>query len=76
MFNKSCQWLDSNPGPLVTEATALPTAPQPLPIENILAVRQNLFSFEPTNDRMNVEWVSDSYHCSQEEVDTKTKKGA
>ena len=32
MFNKSCRWLDSNPGPLVSEATALPTAPQPLPI--------------------------------------------
>ena len=31
MFNKSCRWLDSNPGPLVSEATALPTAPQPLP---------------------------------------------
>ena len=31
MFNKSCQWLDLNPGPLVSEATALPTAPQPLP---------------------------------------------
>ena len=30
MFNKRCQWLDSNPGPLVSEATALPTAPQPL----------------------------------------------
>ena len=31
MFNKSCRWLDSNPGPLVSKATALPTAPQPLP---------------------------------------------
>ena len=31
MFNKSCRWLDSNLGPLVLEATALPTAPQPLP---------------------------------------------
>ena len=30
MFNKSCRWLDSNPGPLVSEATALPTMPQPL----------------------------------------------
>ena len=26
-----CQWLDSNRGPLVLEATALPTEPQPLP---------------------------------------------
>ena len=31
MFNKFCQWLDSNRGPLVLEATALPTEPQPLP---------------------------------------------
>ena len=31
MFNKSYQWLDSNPGHLVSEATALPTAPQPPP---------------------------------------------
>ena len=26
-----CQWLDSNRGPLVLEATPLPTEPQPLP---------------------------------------------
>ena len=34
IFNKYiyfCQWLDSNRGPLVLEATALPTEPQPLP---------------------------------------------
>ena len=30
MFNKFCRWLDSNRGPLVLEATALPTEPQPL----------------------------------------------
>ena len=30
-YNRSCQWLDSNQGPLVLEATALPTEPQPLP---------------------------------------------
>ena len=30
MFNKFCWWLDSNRGPLVSEATALPTEPQPL----------------------------------------------
>ena len=29
-FNKSCRWLDSNRGPLVSEATALSTEPQPL----------------------------------------------
>ena len=32
MFNKNCQWRDSNPGRLVTEATGLPTVPQPLPL--------------------------------------------
>ena len=31
MFNKFCQWLDLNRRPLVSEATALPTKPQPLP---------------------------------------------
>ena len=30
-INKFCRWLDSNRGPLVLEATALPTEPQPLP---------------------------------------------
>ena len=33
MFNKSCRWLVSNPGPLVSEATMLPTVPQPQPIK-------------------------------------------
>ena len=31
MFNKSCQRLDLNRGPLVLEANTLPTGPQPLP---------------------------------------------
>ena len=43
MFNKSCRWLDSNQGTLVLEATALPTAPQPLPgsidLKSILIIR-------------------------------------
>ena len=30
LFNKSYPWLDSNPGRLVSEATALSTVPQPL----------------------------------------------
>ena len=30
-YLKVCQWLDSNHGPLVSEATALPTESQPLP---------------------------------------------
>ena len=29
--NKNCWWLDSNPGPLVSEATTQPSGPQPLP---------------------------------------------
>ena len=33
MFNKSCQWLDLNPGAVVVEATALSTVPQPLPFK-------------------------------------------
>ena len=33
MFNKFCRWLDSNRRPLVSEAAALPTQPQPLPTE-------------------------------------------
>ena len=35
MFNNYinfCRWLDLNCGPLVSEATALPTEPQPLPL--------------------------------------------
>ena len=32
MLNKFCRWLESNRGPLVSKATALPTEPQPLPI--------------------------------------------
>ena len=31
VFNKFSRWLDSNSGPLVSEAMALPTEPQPLP---------------------------------------------
>ena len=50
-FNKSCRWLDSNPGPLISEATALPTAPQPLPQEyqftGIVALVINAQSFCP-----------------------------
>ena len=38
MFNKICRWLDSNHGPLVSEATALPTEPQPLPTNSKLRV--------------------------------------
>ena len=37
-YIKVCQWLDSNGKPLVSEATALPTEPQPLPNWPLLAV--------------------------------------
>ena len=50
MFNKSCRWLDSNSGPLVLEATALPTAPQPLPN----------YSLSPRNFSLSaqIQWIS------------------
>ena len=32
IFNKSCRWLDSNPGPLVLKATALSADQQQLPL--------------------------------------------
>ena len=31
LVNKCCRWLDSNPGPLVSDATKLSTVQQPLP---------------------------------------------
>ena len=44
---KVCQWLDSNRGPLVSEATALPTEPQPLPRKRSLSFSLfSLFKFE------------------------------
>ena len=43
------QWLDSNHGPLVLEATALPTEPQPLLI-HLLSWRGIVFiNYEPSN---------------------------
>ena len=33
---KVCRWLDSNSGSLVSESTALPTEPQPLPISFLI----------------------------------------
>ena len=39
MFNKkNFKWLDSNLVPLESEATALPTEPQPLPLLNCVIV--------------------------------------
>ena len=50
LFNinvKPCRWLDLNCGPLVSEATALPTDPQPLPLYyNIITSNTRRYSIE------------------------------
>ena len=38
-----CRWLDSNCRPLVSEGTALPTEPQPVPLPKIERCYQKLF---------------------------------
>ena len=43
MFIKSCRWSDSNPAPLVSEATALSTAPQPLICCNLYLAKCSLY---------------------------------
>ena len=48
--NKSCQRLDSNPGSLVSEVTALPTAPQPLPNKLIACKISNVFVLIPEKE--------------------------
>ena len=48
MFNKSCWWLDSNPGFLVLEATALPTASQPLPIPSLCSAGATILAIVTT----------------------------
>ena len=45
---KYCQWLDSNRGSLVLDATALPTAPQLLPHPLSLSISFFLYLFLPT----------------------------
>ena len=46
MFNiKVCMWLDSNCGPLLLEATALPTEPQPLLNYHIICKYQSQPTF-------------------------------
>ena len=49
-INKFLWWRDSNRGPLVLEATALPTEPQPLPWSQILLdwilLNKNMLLFE------------------------------
>ena len=43
-----CRWLDSNYGPLVSEATALQTEPLPLPYKSIFASSSWLFLWRNT----------------------------
>ena len=47
MFNTFCRWLDSNRGPLVSEATALPNERQPLPLV-VMLHNQELLGSNPT----------------------------
>ena len=59
---KFCRWLDSNRGPLVSEPTALPTEPQPLPLLLILFADEwfeQLLSYGnwKKNDKMSPEWI-------------------
>ena len=53
---KSCRWLNSNCGPLVSEATALPTEPQPLPTAMKLFAAWSLiyyfFKFSPLKRKL------------------------
>ena len=46
MFFKICQCLDSNRGPLLSETTALPTEPQPLPWFSSLLIDHVTFPTE------------------------------
>ena len=58
MFNKSCRWLDLNPGPLVTEETALPTAPQPLPRHNHCPATTTALTFSTILDHNSSAFLS------------------
>ena len=49
-----CRWLDSNRGPLVSEATALPTEPQPLLL--CLCLINNWFSCLLNCNQSYIEW--------------------
>ena len=44
---KICWWLDTNPRHLMSEATTLPTKPQPLPRLLLICMRQLKFNFMP-----------------------------
>ena len=41
--NANCRWLDSNPGIMVSGATALSTVPQPLPISKLFSDANKIF---------------------------------
>ena len=46
IVNKKCRWLDSNCGSLVSEATALPTEPQPLPLQkHVWMLNKSIFEW-------------------------------
>ena len=66
MFNKiSDDQIDSVPGPLVTEATALSTVPQPLPKHSLSILIFNLFVCEPSmipSSETTHHWGKD--HCT------------
>ena len=52
MFNINinfCRWLDLNRGPLVLEATTLPTEPQPLPQQRDCFFNLKMTNLEPTS---------------------------
>ena len=72
MINRFCWWLDSNPGPLVLEATAPPTVPRPLtacPCSSFVACKncvdssvlntQQFFAFYLTRNRFL--WIGKSF---------------
>ena len=62
-YMKIYRWVDSNRGPLVSQATALPTEPQPLP--------QNIILFDDA-DRLNVYLYISRYETSQKLYDVNT----
>ena len=56
---KVCQWLDSNHRPLASEATALTTEPQPLPIQQKVWISKELLHIVgnmATTSSMAVRW--------------------
>ena len=85
-INKFCQWLDSNRGPLVSEATALPTEPQTLPCVLIFFFtylllqemnKQVVQSFLNPHCRPNgFYWVSNAHGTSTEPTSCRSPTGS